>query len=152
MIIIKMNVRMWPRKWPHLSRFFTAVFSGHFPGSKAEEALGPECNSTFLQTERGSFPHHSASLVAPLFCQLKNRKLNRRADPETGFKPPVSCCIKGAKSCCLGLHRIAQKSSRKSKANASSLSECLMGTVTGGRPRAPTAHFRKVCQARKCCS
>lgn len=45
-------------------QIFEAVLGGHFPRSKVEVALGPECSAAFSQTERGSIPNHLSFLVS----------------------------------------------------------------------------------------
>ena len=106
--------------------------------------LGPECNSSFLTDQKGehSQPYGFSSIYSPSpFANYRTQSRTGEMSEKVGFKPAVSCRIEHANSSCFGLHCVAQKHSRKSKENASSLSERLAGVMPGATPLTSPARF-----------
>lgn len=147
-MVTKMNMIMWPRKWPQLSRFLRLSLVVIFLGARWRWLWTLSIIQLSHGPKRGTFPTTWLSLHQPPtpFANYRTQSWTGEMSEKIGFKPAVSCHRRPPKSSCFCLHCVAQKHSRKSKEKASSLSERLVGVVPGVRPLALPAHFGTFCK------
>lgn len=143
--VIKVSVRSWPRKkWPHLFRFFGAIFMSIFLGARQRQFW------VLPDPKREHSPPLSFSCIHPLIIFLpitepraKQERWSRRQvisqllSPAKGMEGHPAFAFSG-------LHR---KSSRMSNEDVSSLSACLVGIAIGVWPTALPALLEHFCKA-----
>lgn len=145
-MVIKVSVRRWPRKkWPHLFRFFRAIFMGIFLGARKRQFwVGSS------RPKEGSFPTAQLLLYSPPKLLLANHRTHSKTGEvvqKTGFQPAAFSCKRDGRPSCFCFQCIAQKTSRRSNEDVSSLSVCLLGIAIGVWPTALPALLENFCKA-----
>ena len=145
-MVIKVNVRRWPRKkWPHLFRFFRAIFMGIFLGARKRQFwVGSS------RPKEGAFPTTQLLLYSPPNHLLANHRTQSETGEvvqKTGYQPAASSCKRDGRPSCFCFQWIAQKNSRMSNEDVSSLSACLVGIAIGVWPTALPALLEHFCKA-----
>lgn len=101
---------------------------GHFSGSKTEAVLGSS------RPKEGAFPTAQLLSYSPPNLLLANHRTQSETGEvvqKTGFQPAAFPCKRDGRPSCFCFQWIAQKTSRMSNEDVSSLSVCLLGIAIG---------------------